>query len=378
MKIAFDGKRAVQNFTGLGNYSRLIIDLLYQAAPGNQYIVCAPRCQQSMQMDRLIAHCPRLSWRYPHGRWSHMGTLWRSWGVTETIRQEHVDISHGLSGELPLNIRRARETRSVVTVHDLIFLRHPEYYSPIDCRLYEYKMHRACDIADHIIAISECTKRDIIHYFHTNESKIEVIYQGCDQAFSQPISQQQLDDVKRRLSLPDKYILYVGTIEARKNVLQAVEAMASLPEDIHLIIVGRATPYVLQVKEAIHNLHLSHRVSIRQNVPFSDLPSIYRMAAAFVYPSRYEGFGIPILEAIESGVPVVAATGSCLEEAGGPDTQYVDPDDVSAMETALKRILSPAYPKAEHVARAQQWAQQFSSQRQAEQILRVYDQLLRQ
>lgn len=372
MRIGFDGKRAVQNFTGLGNYSRYIIDILYRFSPENEYVLYAPRRRSSRVFDELLRHCPRLRTIYPEGMWEYFKSLWRTWGITSCLEKEAIDLFHGLSNELPLNIRKARHARSVVTIHDLIFLRYPEYYHWIDRKIYTYKFRKACEYADLVIAISECTKRDIISYFHIPEEKIKVVYQGCDVAFTIPATDEKKQEVRERYSLPEHYILNVGSIEERKNVLLAVKAILHLPEEMHLVILGRRTAYTDQIDTFIHVHHLEKRVKILNGVPFADLPAIYQQAEVFVYPSRFEGFGIPIIEAIYSGVPVVATTGSCLEEAGGPASIYVHPDDVEGMADALKQASCNQVARTRMIEEGKKYVRCFSEEKQAQQLMHIY------
>lgn len=372
MRIGFDGKRAVQNFTGLGNYSRYVIDILYRFSPENEYVLYAPHRRSSRVFDELLHRCPLLKTIYPEGMWRHFKSLWRTWGMTSRLDKESIDLFHGLSNELPLTIRKARHTRSVVTIHDLIFLRYPEYYHWIDRKIYTYKFRKACESADLVIAISECTKRDIISYFHIPEEKIKVVYQGCDVSFTRPATEEKKQEVREKYSLPEHYILNVGSIEERKNVLLAVKALLHLPEEMHLVILGRRTPYTDQINTFIHAHHLEDRVKILNGIPFSDLPAIYQQAEVFVYPSRFEGFGIPIIEAIYSGVPVVAATGSCLEEAGGPSSIYVHPDDVEGMADALKQASGNQAVRARMIEEGKKYVRRFSEEEQAQQLMGIY------
>lgn len=378
MRIGFDGKRAVQNFTGLGNYSRYIIDILYRFSPGNEYVLYAPRKRSSRNFDKLLQHCPLLKTIYPEGSWKRFKSLWRTFGLTSRLEDDGIDIFHGLSNELPLNIRKAKNVKSVVTIHDLIFLRYPAYYHWIDRKIYTYKFRKACENADVVIAISECTKRDIISYFHIPEEKIKVVYQGCDASFTQVVTSEKKQEVREKYDLPEHYILNVGSIEERKNVLLAVKALPHLPQEMHLVIVGRRAPYTDEVETFIRIHHLEDRVKILSGVPFIDLPAIYQQAEIFVYPSRFEGFGIPIIEAIHSGLPVVAATGSCLEEAGGPDSIYVHPDDVEAMVAALKRLLGNIDLRQKMIERGRTFVCSFAEEKQAQQLMEIYTLCLRE
>lgn len=373
MKIAFDGKRAIQNFTGLGNYSRLLISLLCQHAPQHEYHLYAPnRKDEHPRIQHFFNESPRLYCHYPDNYWHYQKSVWRSWGICRQLEKDHIELYHGLSGELPLNISSCAGIKKVVTIHDLIFEHFPQYYKPIDRTIYSLKFRKACQDADKVIAICECTKRDLMRLYHVPEEKIQVVYQGCDPSFSIPVTTEEKEKIRKSYHLPEKFILNVGTIEERKNVLLIVQALKNIPEDIHLIILGRETPYTLKVKAIAHKLGVGHRIRMMQNIPFPHLPAFYQMAQVFIYPSRYEGFGIPILEALSGGTPVIGATGSCLEEAGGPHSIYVHPDDVSSMEKAILMVLEDERKREEMVREGKVWAGRFSEQKQISDILHLY------
>jgi glycosyltransferase involved in cell wall biosynthesis len=192
-----------------------------------------------------------------------------------------------------------------------------------------------------------------------------------------PVAAEKKREIRAKYQLPDHYILNVGSIEERKNALSAVQALTMLPEQIHLVIVGRHTEYTDKIERFIKENKLEERVHIISNVPFDDLPAFYQLAEIFVYPSRFEGFGIPIIEALYSGIPVVAATGSCLEEAGGPDSIYVHPDDIKGMANAFKQIYSDTERKKEMIEKGQKFAKRFSEEKQAEEILNIYKKLMK-
>ena len=369
MKIGFDAKRIVNNNTGLGSYARTLVnDLSETVTDDTQLRLYAPD-QGNERLRRQVVARPNIVYCYPQHatfKW-----LWRSHGIVADLVADDVDVYHGLSGELPVGISKAG-VRSVVTIHDLIFLRHPEYYNSFDRAIYTWKFRRTIAEADRIIAISECTKRDIMFYGNVSPDRISLIYQSCSTFFKLRESEDKLQDVNARYMLPPRYIVCVGTIEERKNVLLAVKALHRLPEELSLVIVGRSKPYCSKVREYIEQNRLNKRVLILNDVSNEDLPAIYQMAEASVYPSRYEGFGIPIIEAIQSGLPVVACTGSCLEEAGGNDSLYVDPDDVYGMADAIASVLKGAPGREQRVERAQQYVRRFENNNVAEQMLQVY------
>lgn len=373
MRIGFDGKRAVQNFTGLGNYSRYIADILCRFYPDNEYILYAPKKRDNKRLDALTEKYQQLRLVYPATPFrKKFSSLWRISGITRQLEDEGVDIFHGLSNELPLNIRKSH-IKSIVTIHDLIFLRYPQYYHFIDRKIYAYKFRKACENADKIIAISECTKRDIIQYFHIPNDKIEVVYQGCDPAFEHSVGNEKKEEVCSKYHLPARYILNVGSIEERKNALLIAQALQQLPQDVHLVIVGRRTPYTEKIERFASEHNLTLRVHILHNVPFWDLPAIYQSAEVFAYPSYFEGFGIPIIEALHSGIPVVAATGSCLEEAGGPDSIYVNPDSADEAARALEEILSNPEKKKLMIEKGKEFVKRFAEKMQASQIINIYN-----
>lgn len=368
--IGFDAKRIVRNGTGLGSYGRTLInDLarfpltlrLYAPTPGRD------------DLRSQIADRENITFVYPHSPSHLLSPLWRSHMIVNDLRRDNVQLYHGLSGELPIGIRKSG-IKSVVTIHDLIFLRHPEFYNPIDVKLYAWKFRRTLREADHIIAISECTKRDIIEFGGTDvsEDKITLIYQSCSPRFNTS-QNYKTSNLNSKLG---RYVLSVGSIEPRKNTMLALKALHHLPDDISLVLVGRHTAYTDKLIQYARANGLEHRLHILHGVPDAHLPAIYADAECFVYPSVYEGFGIPIIEAISCGLPVVACTGSCLEEAGGPDSLYVAPNDAIGMANAIRRSLKGADDREERIQRSMDYIRRFSGTDVAGQVVDVYKRVL--
>ena len=372
LTIAFDGKRAANNRTGLGNYSRHIIGLLAKFFPENRYLVFLTKENKNQQFKEILDQNPNIEIVLPKkGLWKKLSSLWRVFGISKEISEYENIIYHGLSNELPLTIKKTN-AKSIVTIHDLIFLKFPKYYKFFDRKIYTYKFRKACENADKIIAVSECTKRDIVEIFKISPDKIKVIYQGCDKVFKTEISSETLLNVKQKYNLPDRFLLNVGSIEERKNALLIVKALPHLKEKLPLVIVGKRTKYTLEIEREAEKLGVNNLLHIFDKVPFEDLAPIYHLAEVFIYPSRYEGFGIPIIEAINCGVPVVAATGSCLEEAGGPDCQYVNPDDEKALSVAIEKFLYNKEFCKKSVEQSKKYVQRFSEDNQAKQLMECY------
>ena len=374
--IGFDAKRIVRNATGLGNYGRTLVGDLAAAVPDDwQLRLYAPDAGREALRSQVMG-TEQVQFVYPqHCPLKIQRSLWRIGPIVRDLKRDGVKLYHGLTGELPRGISAAG-IRSVVTIHDLIFLRHPEYYNWLDVKIYDWKFRTACREASRIIAISERTKQDIMELGGIGEDRIDVIYQSCSPRFQVMVTAQQRREVCERYGLPRRFVFSVGSIEERKNILLAVRALHSLPEDIHLVVVGRRTAYSQKVLKEAVDTGLGQRVHFLHGVSDNDLQVLYQLAEVFVYPSRYEGFGIPIIEAIHSGLPVVAATGSCLEEAGGPDCLYVSPDDVEALAASIGKMLKGAADREHRIQCSRDYVRRFENNDVASQVLGVYNRLL--
>lgn len=370
MNIGFDGKRAANNLTGLGNYSRSLIAHMAKYFPQNQYFVYTPKVKDRPQI-KAFAETKGVELKLPETK----KMFWRSLGVKKQLLKDKIDLYHGLSHELPLGIHRIG-IPAIVTIHDLIFIRLPQYYGFIDRFIYKLKTKYACKHADCIVAISEQTKRDIVQLFKTDPNKIAVVYQSCDDSFKLPAADEIKKLLKKRYNLPGHYILNVGTIEPRKNLLSLISALKTIDESYKLVVIGKKTPYFKRIEEEVQKLELNNRILFLQNIPFTDLPVIYQMASVFAYPSIYEGFGIPIIEALYSNIPVVAATGSCLEEAGGPSSLYVHPADHTALASAINSILTNPILQAEMKEKGMAYVQKFNNEHISKQMMQLYTKTL--
>lgn len=377
LTVAFDAKRAVANDTGLGNYSRRVIDEISALRPSWRLLLFAPKKRQQPRLEPLLER-DGVEIRTPAtGLWRRVSGLWRVWrGLTRDVARSGADLFHGLSNELPLDILRAG-IPTVVTIHDLIFRRCPDNYKAIDRKIYDYKFRKAAEHATRVIAISERTKADIVDLYGVDPGKIDVVYQSCAPQFSEPVSEDVKAEVCRAYSLPERYIALVGTLERRKNAMLAVEALVEIDPEVSLVLVGRSRQgYGDEVMRRARELGVEQRVKHIEGVPFAHLPAIYAMAQVAAYPSRYEGFGLPVVEAISAGTPVVAATGSCLEEAGGEGAIYVDPDNARAFAEAANKMLANAALRQEMVAKGRQHIAHTLSTPMGEAILKVYSKAL--
>jgi glycosyltransferase involved in cell wall biosynthesis len=283
-----------------------------------------------------------------------------------------LSVYHGLSQELPAGL--PSHIKKVVTVHDLIYIRYPQFYSPVDVAIYKAKAKAACAAADRVIAISQQTAQDIVDFLKIDPAKIDVVYQGCHPIFRQTIGEEARALVRKKYSLPNQFILTVGTLEQRKNANLLVHALALLPKELRMpiVLVGRSTAYKDMILRTAREKHVQDQLIFLHDASFKDFPAIYQSAHIFVYPSFFEGFGIPLVEAIESGVPVITSTGSCFQEAAGSGALYADPARASSLADQLVRVLRDDSLRATLLALGRMHVQQFQPPVIAEALQQVY------
>jgi len=357
MKFGFDAKRAFHNKSGLGNYSRDSIRLLSEYYPDNEYLLYNPK-KGNVNFNINPENTKIV---YPKG-WLNkkLSSYWRQKTIVEQIVKDKVDVFIGLSNEIPHGLEKTI-VKSIVVIHDLIFIRFPELYSTIDQKIHVKKVKRACKNADKIIAISEQTKEDIINFLNIDPNKIEVVYQGCHSVFQKKYNIELQKIIKKKFNLPDRFILNVGTIEKRKGLLTAVQAISDF-KNINLVVVGKETKYTEEIKEFISSNKMENRVLFLKNVSMPELASIYQLADLFVYPSIFEGFGIPIIEALFSKTPVISSTGSCFSEAGGDYSWYVEPGNSSELKLAIVELWNSPETRNEMAKRGFDFVQKFKDE----------------
>ncbi|MGG5207541.1 glycosyltransferase family 4 protein [Chryseobacterium sp. MIQD13] len=361
MKIAFDAKRFFHNTSGLGNYSRDLVRILSQYYPENEYLLLN---KKSSERGKEIQEKPNV--RFVQ---TSKGSLSRQLKMGKDAQKAGVDIFHGLSGELPMKWGK-EPVKKIVTIHDLIFMRYPQYYSFFDRKIHLWKFKKAAASADKIIAISEQTKRDIITYLKVPESKIEVIYQGCHQAFKEQQSDEFIQTVKDKFNLPERYILNVGTIEDRKNLLNIVKGIAGA--EIPLVVVGRKTDYYKKVEAFIRKNKMEKQVFFLEGVSMEELAVIYKLADIFVYPSFFEGFGIPVIEALFSKTVTITSNTSCLPEAGGKDSVYIDPANYLDIGAKIRFLWENESERKRRAEKSFEFVQKFNDEPIATQLIELY------
>ncbi len=368
MKIGFDAKRAFFNRSGLGNYSRNVIQLLSRHYPQNDYFLYTPTKKGAikfLEAGNIHISTPKRALD------KLFKSYWRSFRLTGQLEDDKIELYHGLSNELPKNIHKTR-MKSVVTIHDLIFIRYPHLYKSIDRQIYYKKFKYSSQIADRVIAISKQTKADLVNFFKIDKDKIDVVYPGCHPIYYNEVSESVKKQIKEKYNLPSQYILYVGTIEGRKRLLNIIKALKGMKIDIPLVVVGKPTQYLKKVNKYISENQLEDRIYFYHNILLEDLQVIYQLSEVFVYPSVFEGFGIPILEALSSKTPVITTKDGCFSEAGGKSSIYIDTANIDELAEAIKNVLTNSLLRKKMLADGYEYAQNFREEKIVKNLMDVY------
>jgi len=372
MRIGFDAKRLFNNFTGLGNHSRTTIDILTEFFPENEYLLYTPKIKHNSVTDPYTDkdHCRTI---LPDG--VIKGGLWRTFRLADIARKDSIDIFHGLSNELTTGL----DIPSVVTIHDVAFKTFPDMYHAADRFTYNLKWQYACRKADRIIAISECTKQDIIRFYDVDADRIDVVYQPVNRLFYTDYKGVCPDSLASYVD-GKPYILYVGSINSRKNLLGAIKALELLPRDLQIpiVVIGDGREYKQKVQNYIAEHSLQDMVIFSpEKVGLEGLRYLYRNAQMLIYPSFYEGFGLPVVEALLSGCPVVTSNVSSLPEAAGPHSLLVNPSNIQDISDKMSRILTESTLRSEIIAKGYEFAkQQFSPDVLAAKLMSIYKKVL--
>jgi len=317
MKIGFDAKRYFKNSSGLGNYARWLVNGLAQRQKFEYHLYQPKEVSQKIELPT----------HYPEGIGKAIPSLWRSKFVCSRLETDGINIFHGLSNEIPFGIHKT-DIKTIVTIHDLINKRYPENYSTIDRVIYNKKLYYAQKHAVKIITPSEQTKEDIMNYYGTAANKIAVI----------PLS---LTSVRYSDALSDvsgAYILCVSGFSKRKNIPRLIEAFNAIKDsEIKLVLAGHSGDSLKEVQRLAAQ---NPNIIIKLDVEDSELQALYQNALFCVYPSVFEGFGIPILEAFSYGKTVATSNISSMPEVGGDAAYYFDPADSSDIEQALRYLLN--------------------------------------
>jgi len=371
MRIGIPAHQLLQTKTGVEAYIHGLIESLCAYTTSHTYwLFGAP----PPNLRDLRAHWVPTAW--PTGN-PAVKVLWEQFCLPWLAARLRLDLIHSPLYVIPF----AARVPTVVTVHDLTVFLFPHHFRPRDRwykRAFIPPSLRRCVS---IIADSQATRRDLLRLFDVPETKVEVVYPGIDldflEASANSFSEEEAEQFRHRYHLAHRYILYVGTLEPRKNIARLLEAFAQIGErtgrGYQLVIAGRPGWFYEGIERTISQLGLTPTVRFTGYVPDSDLPMLYRLADLFVYPSLYEGFGFPPLEAMACGTPVITSNVSSLPEVVGDAAVLVDPTNVEALSAAMMEVLRDPEQAEELKVRGQERARTFTWERAARETEEVYE-----
>lgn len=369
MRLGFDAKRAFLNSSGLGNYSRNTLNALQKYYPENTYALYSPDIKIGMleQQDQFELYSP------PHNMSKFHKAIWRNFKLSNELRQHQIGLFHGLSNELPRGIHKTG-IPSLVTIHDLIFIRYPRFYKFFDRRIFHAKVSYACKAATKIIAISEQTKADLIEFKNADPDKIEVIHQAISPVF---FEKADTEKIRSKYNLPKQFVLSVGTIEERKNQLSILKAMQLKSIDLPLVMIGNPTSYCNDIHKYVAAKNLQKKVIFLNNIPEKDLAAIYQIADLSVYISVFEGFGLPVIESMACGCPVITSNVSCLPETAGDAALLCSPENLEELAEHIYRTTTDSGFRNDLIAKGKKRAEEFQAKNYAERLISLYSEMLK-
>jgi glycosyltransferase involved in cell wall biosynthesis len=363
MRVAID-TRKIHDF-GIGTYIRNLLRQLARIDGDTEYVLL---CREA-DLGIAAQLGPNFrSVREPSPNYSLREQIHVPW----VLRRERPDVYHAPHYVLP----PAVQCRSVVTIHDCIHLMFPQYLPNRAAYAYaRTAMWAAARRSDRILTVSEASKRDILQLFNVKPEKIVVVYNAIDEHFSAAPSEDHVRRIRERYQLDHKFVLYVGNIKPHKNLVRLIEAFSQLRrshDDLKLLIIGDEISKLPALRRAVHRHKLHKHVRFLGYLKDDTLTVLYRLASVFVFPSLYEGFGLPPLEAMASGTPVVTSNVSSLPEVTGDAAVLVDPYDVDSIANGMRRVLDDPQFAEELRLKGIKRAREFSWERSVEKTQRVY------
>lgn len=377
MHIAIDGRTIVRNRTGVGVYAERLVQAMLRLDQKNTYTLFL------LEDDPIIAGSNLT--KVMATRYAGMGPnrFWENLVLPRYLAKNHVDIYFCPAYVLPV-LRRRRSisksrTRFVVTIHDLVGFVYPETFT-IKMRLWQRLfVGNAVRVADRILADSEATKKDILRFYSLDPDLINVVYPPVGEQFQPVTDPETIENIRKTHELPEKFILYVGTLEPRKNVASLARGYARLPRELRdryaLILAGAPGWYSAEIIKEIESLQMPDRIRMIGYVDRRILAGLYSMASVFAYLSVYEGFGSPPLEAMACGTPVLSSHSSSLPEAVGGAGILVDPHNIDEISAQLTRLLTDDSVRMKLSQAGPSRAQQFSALEKAREVLGIFEEV---
>jgi alpha-1,3-rhamnosyl/mannosyltransferase len=379
MKVLIDGTPLLRERTGVGRYTKQLLEAVLDLDRSSQYVVYGyvgtrgqvlPVTAANLRY-RLVRMAPRRLLNTMH-RELHLAP------PADLVARVRPDVVLFPNNTMVPVLGRAKR---VVVVHDLAFKRHPDFFTTRHRRFLDRFVPEALDRASAIVTVSEFTKRELSAVFGIDRARVTVIPNGVDVGVFRPVAAEAVDEVRARYGLPAGYLLSVGTLEPRKNLVRLLHAYAALPQHLKrshpLVLVGPRGWHDAEIVATLDELQRSGEPVKRLGyVAELDLASLYAGAAAFVFPSLYEGFGLPALEAMASGTPVVASNCGSVREVVGDAALLVEPTDAASITAGLERVLGDAAVAQQLRARGPARAGAFSWRESALRLLSLFEDLV--
>ncbi len=368
MRIGIDGRYIQDHFPGIGRYTHNLIQALAKAAPEDSFVLLHNPGVVNTRYDLETLRVPNtevVAVDFP------TFSLTEQYRLPSFIHHLGLDLFHSPYYIKPYLL----PCPSVVTIYDLIPRLYPQYISPWARGIFEVAIRLATVTSRLVISVSQSAKEDLVRLLGVPPSKVWVTPLGVDTQFH-PVNEKAVLNLRQKYDLSEGYILYLGINKPHKNLVRLVKAFAKVKTGRKLVLAGKEDPRYRKVHEVVKRLSLQERVVFLGQVPEDDLPALYSGAALFVFPSLYEGFGLPLLEAMACGVPVVCSSTSSLPEIAGRAAVMVDPLDVSQLARALKRVLGDSDLRVSMREEGLKQAARFSWERTAKETLAVYRQVL--
>jgi glycosyltransferase involved in cell wall biosynthesis len=365
MSIVLDVRTATDHFPGIGRY---VVNLAHALA------------ETRLAGQLTLLHDPSAGTRLPLPALTQVAcpispfALRQQWGVPSQLRRCGARLYHSPYYLMPF----WPGVPTVLTCHDVSPLVYPNYYTPLQRLIYRLTNTLALNAARAIIVISQCTRRDLLHYFHPPAEKIFVVLEAADPHF-QPQPPSAVAALREKYALPERYVLYFGSNKPHKNLVRLVQAFgqAALPHPATgLVIAGHWDPRYPEAKALATQAGWQDRIKFIGAVPEADLPALYTGATLFAFPSEYEGFGLPPLEAMACGTPVVCSNASSLPEVVGEAGVLLPPDQPQRWADTFTRLIDDPAQLAALRERSRARARQFTWQQAAEQTLAIYERVL--
>ncbi len=369
MRIAIDARK-LHDF-GIGTYVRNLLHQLGRIDPDTEYVVlCQPEDREIIAKFGGNVR-PIVEPARPY-------SVAEQFRVPLALRREKVDLFHATHYVLPPLTRR----RAIVTIHDCIHLMFPQYLPNRLAHGYAKAFFwSATQQAERILTVSEASKRDILRLCDVPPERVAVIYNAIDERFRVTPNEEQVALVRERYQLDDDFVLYVGNIKPHKNVERLIDAFAQVRQagldHLKLLVIGDAITRYATLRRAVHRGKLHKHVRFLGFVPTETLAILYRLASVFVFPSLYEGFGLPPLEAMACGTPVVTSNISSLPEIAGDAAILIDPHDSTSIANGIAQAITDTALREKLRARGLERAQMYSWERSVTRVREIYDEVLR-